>query len=67
MFGLYDYWLAGLFAAFAALDLLVPARAFPQIRGWRLKGVACGILYWFVSTRARSCGTGSWASTPLST
>ncbi len=52
MFGLYDYWLAGLFDAFAALDLLAPARAFPQIRGWRFKGLACGVLYWFVSTRA---------------
>jgi sterol desaturase/sphingolipid hydroxylase (fatty acid hydroxylase superfamily) len=52
VFGLYDYWLAGLFATFAALDLLVPARSFPTVRGWRLKGLASGILYWFVSTRA---------------
>ncbi len=52
MFGVYDYWLFGLFAAFAAFDVLAPARAFPAVRGWRVKGVAAAVLYWFVSTRA---------------
>lgn len=52
MFGVYDYWLFGLFAAFAALETLAPARVFPAIRGWRLKGIASAVLYWFISTRA---------------
>ena len=46
MFGVYDYWLFGLFAAFAALETLAPARVFPAIRGWRLKGIASAVLYW---------------------
>lgn len=52
MLGFYDYWLFGLFAVFAAIDILAPARDFPAVRGWRLKGVAAAVLYWFVSTRA---------------
>jgi sterol desaturase/sphingolipid hydroxylase (fatty acid hydroxylase superfamily) len=52
VFGFYDYWLFGLFAVFAALDIIAPARDFPAVRGWRVKGVVAGLLYWFVSTRA---------------
>jgi sterol desaturase/sphingolipid hydroxylase (fatty acid hydroxylase superfamily) len=52
VFGFYDYWIFGLFAAFVALDLLVPARNFPSVRGWRLKGAASALLFYLVSTRA---------------
>ncbi|WP_334161377.1 sterol desaturase family protein [Phenylobacterium sp.] len=52
MFGFYDYLLFGLFAAFAALDVLAPARAFPAVRGWRMKGVVSAVLYWLIATRA---------------
>jgi sterol desaturase/sphingolipid hydroxylase (fatty acid hydroxylase superfamily) len=50
--GLYDYCLIGLFAAFAVLDLAAPARKFPIIAGWRLKGVFAAIVYYLISTRA---------------
>ena len=52
MLGLFDYWLFGLFAVFAALDFVIPARSFPVVAGWRLKGLASALVYWVVSTRA---------------
>lgn len=52
MFGFFDYWIGGLFLAFVCLDLVAPARAFPSVRGWRLKGLAAAILYYVISTRA---------------
>lgn len=52
MFGLYHYLALGLFGAFAALDLLARARAFPDVPGWRLKGVAFTLLYFAVTTAA---------------
>jgi sterol desaturase/sphingolipid hydroxylase (fatty acid hydroxylase superfamily) len=52
VFGFYDYWLFGLFGLFAALDLAIPARKFPSIRSWQVKGLAAAILYWVISTRA---------------
>ena len=50
--GLFDYWLFGLFAAFAVLDFIIPARGFPTVTGWRLKGLAVAAIYWVISTRA---------------
>lgn len=50
MFGLYHYVALGLFGAFAALDLVARARAFPEIARWRLKGVAFMLLYFALAT-----------------
>lgn len=52
MFGFYDYLLGGLFAGFAILDTLFPARKLPGVRAWRLKGAASAVLYYLISTRA---------------
>ncbi|WP_114953118.1 sterol desaturase family protein [Sphingosinicella terrae] len=52
MLGLYHYIAFGLFAGFAAIDLLVRARAFPEVRRWRLKGIAFALLYFSAATFA---------------
>lgn len=52
MFGFYDCLLFGLFAGFAALDLIAPARTFPKLSAWKLKGAASLVLYYLISTRA---------------
>ena len=52
MFGLYHYIALGLFAAFAAIDLLTRARSFPEVRHWRLKGFAFTLLYFAAATYA---------------
>ena len=52
MIGLYHYIAIGLFAGFAALDLVARARRFPDVNYWRLKGTAFMLLYFAVSTYA---------------
>lgn len=52
MIGLYHYIAVGLFAGFAALDLVARARRFPDVTYWRLKGTAFMLLYFAVSTYA---------------
>jgi sterol desaturase/sphingolipid hydroxylase (fatty acid hydroxylase superfamily) len=52
MFGLYHYIALGLFAGFAAIDLVARARSFPEVTYWRLKGTAFMLLYFAVSTYA---------------
>ena len=52
MIGLYHYIAIGLFAGFAALDLVARARRFPDVDYWRLKGTAFMLLYFAVSTYA---------------
>lgn len=52
MLGLYHYIAFGLFAAFIATDLLVRARAFPDVALWPLKGLAFTALYFAVATFA---------------
>ena len=49
---LYHYIAFGLFAAFAAIDLVARARAFPEVTHWRLKGTAFLLLYLAVATYA---------------
>ena len=52
MIGLYHYLALGLFAAFAVLELVSRARAFPVVTNWRLKGTAFLLLYLAVGTFA---------------
>jgi sterol desaturase/sphingolipid hydroxylase (fatty acid hydroxylase superfamily) len=52
MFGLYHYLALGLFGGFAVLDLFVRSRAFPEVRLWRLKGIAFTLLYFAAATFA---------------
>ena len=52
MFGLYHWIALGLFAAFAALDLIARARSFPDVAYWRLKGVGFMLLYFAAATYA---------------
>jgi sterol desaturase/sphingolipid hydroxylase (fatty acid hydroxylase superfamily) len=52
MIGLYHFIALGLFAGFAALDLVARARRFPDVSYWRLKGTAFMLLYFAVSTYA---------------
>lgn len=40
----------GGFALFALLDVLVPARTFPRVRAWRLRGVAYFVTYLALSS-----------------
>lgn len=47
------HWISiALFAAFALLEALMAARAFPHIPHWRLKGVAFSLLYFAIATVA---------------
>jgi sterol desaturase/sphingolipid hydroxylase (fatty acid hydroxylase superfamily) len=52
MFGIYHLIALGLFAGFAALDLLARARAFPNVPTWKIKGIAFAMLYFAVTTFA---------------
>lgn len=52
MLGLYHYIAFGLFAAFAVIDLIARARVFPDVAGWRLKGIAFTFLYFAAGTYA---------------
>jgi len=52
MFGLYHYLALGLFAAFAAVDLVARARVFPDVAYWRLKGIAFTLFYFAAATFA---------------
>src|SRR3712207_1866032 len=52
MLGLYHYIAFGLFAGFAAVDLVGGARAFPEVAHWRLKGLAFMLLYFAAATYA---------------
>ena len=52
MFGTYHLIALGLFAGFAAVDLLARARAFPEVPMWKLKGIAFTLLYFAVATYA---------------
>jgi sterol desaturase/sphingolipid hydroxylase (fatty acid hydroxylase superfamily) len=49
MFGLFDYFLFAFFGVIALLDFISPARAFPKVRFWRLKGFAFAVLYFVVA------------------
>ncbi|HWT11540.1 MAG TPA: sterol desaturase family protein [Allosphingosinicella sp.] len=52
MLGLYHYIALGLFALFAAVELVARARNFPEIRLWRLRGAAFLVLYFELATYA---------------
>ena len=52
MFGTYHLIALGLFAAFAAVDLIARARVFPDVPLWKLKGIAFALLYFAVATFA---------------
>jgi sterol desaturase/sphingolipid hydroxylase (fatty acid hydroxylase superfamily) len=49
---IYHYIALSLFAAFCVLDGLARSRAFPEVRGWRLKGIAFTALYFAIGTAA---------------
>src|SRR3546814_16286442 len=51
--GTYHYIAFGLFGAFCAFDLIARSRDFPDIRFWRLKGVAFTMLYFAVAPFAQ--------------
>lgn len=52
MFGTYHLSALGLFSAFAAIDLVGRARVFPEVRLWKIKGIAFTVLYFAVATFA---------------
>ena len=52
MLGLYHYLAFALFGAFAAADMVVRSRTFPEVRLWRAKGVAFTLLYFAAATYA---------------
>lgn len=52
MFGTYHLIALGLFSAFAAIDLVGRARVFPEVRLWKIKGIAFTVLYFAVATFA---------------
>ena len=50
MFGFVDYFIFSVFGGLVALDILAPARKFPLIPQWRLKGLLAAILYYVVAS-----------------
>lgn len=52
MFGTYHLIALGLFSTFAAIDLVGRARVFPEVRLWKIKGIAFTVLYFAVATFA---------------
>jgi sterol desaturase/sphingolipid hydroxylase (fatty acid hydroxylase superfamily) len=49
---LYHFIALGLFAGFAAIDMLARVRHFPEVRHWRLKGAGFLLLYLALATYA---------------
>ena len=49
MLGLFDWIFIGMFAAFCLLDLVVSARRFPTVRGWRVMGLVGLVLYFYLA------------------
>lgn len=49
MLGLFDLIFLGMFAGFCILDAIVPARTFAQVRGWRLIGVLCLVINYYIA------------------
>ena len=45
MFNVYNYLLAGGYGLFVLFDAFAPARRFPAMRWWRLRGVVSAVLY----------------------
>ena len=52
MLGLYHVIALGLFALLAAADLAFSARRYPDVRHWRIKGIASTLLYFAAATYA---------------
>lgn len=52
MIGLYHYIALGLFAGFAALELVLKGGRFPDVARWRLRGLAFTLLYFALATYA---------------
>ena len=52
MIGLYHYIALGLFAGFAALELVLKGGNFPAVARWRLRGAAFTLLYFALATYA---------------
>lgn len=50
MIGLYHYLALGLFGAFVILDLAAAARPLPEVKRWRVKGIAFLFLYLALGT-----------------
>lgn len=50
MFGFVDYFIFSVFGGLVALDIFTPARKFPLIPQWRLKGLLAAILYYVVAS-----------------
>ncbi|MEQ8557032.1 MAG: sterol desaturase family protein [Henriciella sp.] len=49
MFGLLDYFFFAVFGALVLLDFIIPARTFPTVNAWRLKGLASAVMYFFLA------------------
>lgn len=49
MFGLLDYFFFAVFGALVLLDFIIPARRFPTVKAWRLKGLASTVMYFFLA------------------
>ncbi len=49
---IYHYIAFGLFATFAAADMVVSARRFPSVKLWRTMGIASTIVYFAIATFA---------------
>lgn len=49
MLSFFDWVFIGMFAGFIVLDQLVRARRFPAVSGWRLKGIASFIVYFYLA------------------
>jgi sterol desaturase/sphingolipid hydroxylase (fatty acid hydroxylase superfamily) len=50
--GTFHYIATGLFALFAVAELVARGRSFPQLKLWRLRGLAFALLYFAVATYA---------------
>ncbi|MGB3625942.1 MAG: sterol desaturase family protein [Henriciella sp.] len=49
MFGLLDYFFFAVFGALVLQDFIIPARTFPTVKAWRLKGLASAVMYFFLA------------------
>ncbi|MEM8695568.1 MAG: sterol desaturase family protein [Pseudomonadota bacterium] len=64
MFNLINYIIAGGFLAFLAIEALAPARRFPNVRFWKIRGVISAVFYIAIASYAPFLWA-SWLTGPL--
>lgn len=50
LFDPISLWVIGMYAAFIIIETLFPAKKLPAVKGWKVRGLACFVVYFYLST-----------------